>query len=307
VTASVDETSTRVSTRSRSAHPGPTSGGRRHGEPEWLPAKAAPALRFVRRRPPLWIEGVVLVWLLWVYDAVGNLAPLRVRAAVGHAAAVLHLERALHVSFEASLNRFASSHHMFGLAVSDYYDNAHFVVTLAVLAWLWIAHPNLYRRWRRALVILNVAGFAVFWLYPMAPPRMLAGFTDTVALTHAIGSWHSGGLSSDANQYAAMPSLHLAWAVWSAAAIWSIIRRWPIRGVALAHPLITLFAVLATANHLLTDSVAGMVTAGLAAVVEPALIPVIEGRSAARSGIDAESAMRSEHARVDSRSAREGP
>ncbi len=54
--------------------------------------------------------------------------------------------------------------------------------------------------------------FVVFWRYPVAPPRMLPGFTDVVASTHAFGSWHTGALASQANQLAAMPSLHIAWA-----------------------------------------------------------------------------------------------
>ncbi len=53
---------------------------------------------------------------------------------------------------------------------------------------------------------------------------MLDGFTDVVASTHALGSWHTGALASQANQLAAMPSLHIAWAVWCSVALWRITR-----------------------------------------------------------------------------------
>lgn len=223
-----------------------------------------PVREFVRARPKLWMEAVVVVWLLWLYDAVDNLSHVRAADAIGHAAGLLDLERRLHMSVELGLNHFTSGHHLFALVVADYYDNAHFVVTFGVLGWLWIARPDHYRDLRRALVLINLIGFAVFLGYPMAPPRMLPGFVDTVAATHAIGSWHSGGLASDANQYAAMPSLHLAWAVWSCIAVCSTTRWKPVRAAAIVYPLLTFFAVVATANHLVIDSLAGVATAFVA-------------------------------------------
>ena len=74
----------------------------------------------------------------------------------------------------------------------------------------------------------------VFWLYPVAPPRMLAGFTDVVASTHAFGSWHTGALASHANQFAAMPSLHMAWAAWCTLALWRATKRAWVRALAAA-------------------------------------------------------------------------
>ena len=247
----------------------------------WRAVLAASA-GFLHRRPPLWAEALVIVWLLWIYDAISNLSPLRVDAALGHAASILHVEASLHLNLEPSLNAIVSAHHWLALSVADYYDNAHFVVTFAVLAWLWAARPGHYRRWRCVLVVSNLIGFAVFWAYPMAPPRMLPGFVDTVAASHAIGSWHSGGLAADANQYAAMPSLHVAWAAWSALAVWATSRRRVVRTVAAIYPLLTAFAVIATANHLLVDSAAGLATAGAATSIEPALART--WRSVRRSG-----------------------
>jgi hypothetical protein len=253
----------------------------------WHPAVPVIAA-FVRRRAPLWREAIVIVWLLWIYDAVNNLSPLRITAALDHTRGLLLLEATAHVDVERTLNTFTSAHHLLALVVSDYYDNAHFVVTFAVLAWLWIARPGDYRRWRNVLVVANLIGFVVFWCYPMAPPRMLGGFVDTVAVSHAIGSWHSGGLAADANQYAAMPSLHTAWAAWSGLAVWATTRRTLVRAVATVYPLLTVVAVLATANHLLIDSAAGLATAAVAVAVEASLArtrPVLRLRPAARGVI----------------------
>jgi hypothetical protein len=223
----------------------------------------------VQRRSRWWVEVLTIGWLLWVYDAITNLAPLRLHAALAHAGDVLGLERTLHIDPERALDRWLAGHHTLGLAISDYYDNAHFVVTLSLLGWLWWRRADLYRPLRNSLVLVNVLAFLVFWLYPVAPPRMLAGFTDVVASTHAIGSWHSGALASQANELAAMPSLHIAWALWCTVALWRLSRRAWVRGIALAYPCLTAAAVLMTGNHFVLDILAGALVMALAlALVE---------------------------------------
>ena len=201
-----------------------------------------------------------------MYDAITNLAPLRLHLALGNAWGVLHLEQSLHIDPELGLDRWLSAHHTLALIVSDYYDNAHFVVTLALLGWLWWRRADIYRPLRSSLVLVNVIGFLVFWLYPLAPPRMLTayGFTDVVASSHAFGSWHTGALASQANQLAAMPSLHIAWAAWCALVLWRLSERRWVRFGAVAYPVLTTLAVLATANHFVLDVLAGLLTLALA-------------------------------------------
>jgi PAP2 superfamily len=212
-----------------------------------------------------------------VYDAITNLAPLRLHAALGHGEGVLALERTLGMDPELSLDRWLSAHHTFALAVSDYYDNAHFVVTLGLLGWLWWRRADIYRPLRNTLVLVNVIAFAVFWLYPVAPPRMLTqdGFSDVVASTHAFGSWHTGALASNANQLAAMPSLHMAWAAWCALVLWRLSTLVWVRGLALVYPCVTAFAVLATGNHYVLDVIAGLLTFGVAMLLVDPVGPAI--------------------------------
>jgi PAP2 superfamily len=213
------------------------------------------------------VEVGVIVWLLWVYDATTDLAPLRLNLALAHARDVLHLERALHLDPELSLDRWLAGHHTLGLILSDYYDNAHFIVTLGVLGYLWWRRPDLYRPLRNVLVLTNVLAFIVFWRYPVAPPRMLHGFTDVVAASGAFGSWHTGALASQANQLAALPSLHIAWAGWCTLAVWRITTRLWVRVVAVVYPCITALAVLATGNHFLFDILAGLVTLAVSVLI----------------------------------------
>jgi hypothetical protein len=243
-----------------------------------LAAEAVPSLQAAPRVPTRtrwWVDGLTIVWLCWVYDAITNLAPLRLHAAIGNAWGVLHLEQSLHLDPELGLDRWLAGHHTLALLVADYYDNAHFIVTLGLLGWLWWRRTDLYRPLRNSLVLVNLLGFLVFWRYPVAPPRMLSsyGFTDVVASTHAFGSWHSGALASHANQLAAMPSLHMAWAAWCTVALWRMTRRRWVRVLAVLYPCLTAVAVLATGNHFLLD-----IVGGLAAIAVALLVVAAAGR-----------------------------
>jgi hypothetical protein len=227
-----------------------------------LPRPGAPA------RTRWWLEALTIVWLGWVYDATTNLAPLRMGAALGHARGILSLEQTIGIAPERSLDTWLAGHQTLGLVLSDYYDNAHFVVTLGLLGWLWWARADVFRGLRNSLILINLLGFIVFWRYPVAPPRMLDGFTDVVASTHAIGSWHDGALASHANQLAAMPSLHIAWAVWCTLAVWQVSTRVWVRALAVFYPCLTGFAVVSTGNHFVLDIVGGvLVTLAAFAIV----------------------------------------
>ncbi len=236
------------------------------------------------RRTRLWVEALVIAWLCWVYDAINNLAPVRLHAALAHGWGVLHLERSLGLDPELTLNRWLIHHHTVGLLLSDYYDNAHFIVTLGLLGWLWYRRADIYRPLRNTLVAINVIGLAVFWLYPTAPPRLLpgSGFNDVVASTHAFGGWHTGSLAVVANQFAALPSLHMAWAVWCSLVMWSMSSRLWVRCVAVLYPCVTCLAVLATGNHYLFDVLAGVATTALAVVLVRALEAAWRSRGALR-------------------------
>ncbi len=219
-------------------------------------------------RPRWWLDALVIAWLCFLYDIVANFAPLRLHAAIDHGRGLLGVERLLRIDPELALNRWLTAHHVLASVLSYYYDNAHFVVTLGLLGWLWWRRVEDYRPLRDMLVLINLIGLAVFWLYPVAPPRMLAGFEDVVAASHTLGSWHTGSLASAANQLAAMPSLHMAWAAWCGVVLWRIAPRARVgRTLALLYPCLTALAVMATGNHYLLDVLAGVATAALAALL----------------------------------------
>ncbi|MDG3010298.1 inositol phosphorylceramide synthase [Rhodococcus sp. D2-41] len=211
------------------------------------------------KRPPLWGEVLVVVALAWGYDLIEGLAPARRATALAHGQDLLVLEQWLRVDVEADLNSaLLRAGSVVELAADYYYAMLHFAVTFAVLGWLYLRRPAGYRRWRNILVVVNAVALVVFWLYPVAPPRLLSGFVDTVVADHTLGSWGSPAASS-ANVYAAMPSLHVAWALWCAAAIAATARHGWVRSVVWIYPLLTGVVVIATANHYLLDTLAAVV------------------------------------------------
>jgi hypothetical protein len=208
-----------------------------------------------------WWELLIVLWLYFLYDIINNLSPVSESAALQHASDILRLERATGLDIERGANDWLVSHEFVGSVLSNFYNLAHIWITLTLIVFLWSKRRPLYADLRNSLVLFNLIGFAVFWLYPVAPPRMLAGFTDVVEQTGAISSFHSGALAPAANQFAAMPSLHIAWAMWCVVAVY---RASPGRGwrVAIwAHMALTVVAVVATANHFVLDIVGGALTA----------------------------------------------
>lgn len=184
-------------------------------------------------------------------------------AAFAHAAELWRAERRLHLTAEPCLNHLAAVHSVLAEAAGYYYGLAHFLVTPLVLAWLYLRRPAAFPRLRSGLVLATAAANVVFWAWPAAPPRFsVPGMTDILVTRDILGAAHPHGATSLVNLYAAMPSLHVAWAAWCALAVVTASRgRW--RRLAWLYPAITTLVVLASANHFLLDAGGGLAVAGL--------------------------------------------
>jgi membrane-associated phospholipid phosphatase len=250
-----------------------------------LQTRVAQRLR-LRPGPPgarSWVDVLFVAWLGWLYDPINNLAAVRQRLAESNARGLLHVERSLHLAPERSLNRWLAAHHTLSQVTVFWYENVHGVVLIAAFVLLWWLRPDLLRRLRAVLAIVSLAALAVFWSYPVAPPRMLVtdGYVDLVAIVDHQPVWHAGAVSVDSNQLAAFPSLHLAWGVWASLTLWAMTRRRWLRALAVAYPVVTLFAVMATGNHFLLDAVAGTLLTLLVAALASRLAAWRRGRPAA--------------------------
>jgi hypothetical protein len=190
--------------------------------------------------------------------------------ALDNAHRVIDAERVLHVFHEPAVQGWFLDNQSLLVAVNAYYHVAHYVAPIAVLVFLRARHRERLRRAQAVLAAtmgLALVGFAVF---PLAPPRLVPGYGFVDTIHEPRSTWDTPvqpprgtyyGFAS--NQFAAMPSVHFAWPVWAAWAAVPLVRRRTVRTALVLHVLLTLLAVVATANHWFLDLAAG---AGLVAL-----------------------------------------
>ena len=239
-----------------------------------------PSRRMAIPRPVWWREVVYVICFYGVYSYVrntfGSSSRLGVSAgrAVANATRVVDVERSLGLFFEERLQRWFLDWAWFLRFWNIFYGSFHFVVTIAVLVVLFVTRPNRYRLYRNILAATTAIALVGFALFPLMPPRLLGGpppygadlssyeFVDTLEAVGGLWSFGSGAVSKISNQWAAMPSLHMAWALWCTSAIVPVARRRVTKVLLLAYPAVTLFAIVVTANHYWLDAVAGALTLG---------------------------------------------
>lgn len=195
----------------------------------------------------------LLVGLFAAYSIVRNVSGDDFAAAVENSGRVLNLEALVGLPHEASIQAGLLNYPNALRAANFYYMWAHFPVTGLFLVWAWTFHRRHFPVIRNTIIIVTGAGLAIHVLYPLAPPRMLPGFIDT-GITFGPSPYALGNAAETANQLAAMPSLHVGWALLVALSYVAISdHRW--RFLALGHPLLTAFVVVLTANHYWTDAI----------------------------------------------------
>lgn len=228
----------------------------------------APAVRTrtARTRAPVGRAGLrelgILALVYVGYAASRVLADDSLAPAVARAVRILDLERTLHLDVEADLNRWFLEHDTIGVAASFHYASAHYLLTLLVVVWLYARHRAAYGPARLALVGATGVALLAYLVMPTAPPRLMDGWTDLLAVHSATGWWGGEasapqGLGWLTNQLAAFPSMHAGWALWVALAVSHVTRRRAVATLAWAHALVTAVVVVGTGNHWVLDVVAG--------------------------------------------------
>ncbi|MEW2547213.1 phosphatase PAP2 family protein [Streptomyces sp. NPDC047002] len=228
-------------------------------------------------RPGLrwWIEILLLAVVYAAYSAGRLLVRGDISGAVHHGLAILHIEQHLRIDPERLLNHVFTRTAVLGVPADFVYASLHYVVTPAVLLWLYRRRPAHYRRARTWLMLSTMLGLIGFTLVPTAPPRLLGtgyGFVDTMAHYSSYGWWGGQasaprGLGGITNQYAAMPSLHVGWALWCGAVLWRHAKTPAVRWLGAAYPVVITLVVVGTANHYLLDAVAGVFVMAVGALL----------------------------------------
>jgi hypothetical protein len=220
------------------------------------------------QRRSLWHPLVVLPELAWMLALIFGYSLARlfvVDAATGYRNAhhLWAVERALQLPSETGFQRlFLHTPGVLRVA-NEYYASAHFPLTAVFLFWIYVFRHDSWRWVRNAMTVLTASCLLIEALLPMAPPRLVPAFgmADTgVLLGQSVYPARTN--SGVANQFAAMPSVHVGWALLVALGVILVTRsRW--RWLALLHPVLTAVVVTVTANHYWAD---GIVAALLVAV-----------------------------------------
>jgi hypothetical protein len=207
-------------------------------------------------------EALLIALLITIYQGVRHLAIGHFGEATHHAEWVWRLERATYLPNEATLQRWVLNWPGAARLANLYYVGVHFPGTTAALVWLFLRHRAVYLHTRTELVVLTSAGLMVHVFFPLAPPRLVPGLgmVDTML---AVGpSAYSSPNTGFANQFAAMPSLHIGWAILVAVGLLRTSRsRW--RWLILLHPMLTTTVVVVTANHYWLDGMIAALLLGL--------------------------------------------
>jgi hypothetical protein len=271
---------------------------------------AAPArLRPAAPRLRWWREVVYTVGIYLVYSTVrnqfGSAGGPDGHAngiAYGHALDIIQIERVIGLYVEPALQRWYLDLPADGWIGfwNVFYGTAHFIVTAVALIWLYRRDKVRYPVWRNTLAFTTVFALVGFASFSLMPPRLLdetfdrfgpppevndeaaehGNMVDTLATYPTFWSFDSETMKDISNQYAAMPSLHIAWATWAALVLLPMVRRRWVRALVWLHPFATLFCIMVTANHYWIDALGGLVILGAGYLAGRALAGYWDRRTA---------------------------
>jgi membrane-associated phospholipid phosphatase len=209
-------------------------------------------------------------WLLfagayYLYRIVRGLVDGHPNVAYQHARDIVNFERGLHSFIEVDVQRWAIDHSVFIHVANWMYVNSHFLVTTTFLIWLYVARNHAYYFVRNMFMVAMVFALIGYVAFPAAPPRFLPewGFQDTVS--DFFGNAASQTASVLYNPYAAVPSMHVAFALMIAVPAVQLVRRRALKIAWSFYPLLVTFVVISTGNHFWLDAALGAVVAACSA------------------------------------------
>jgi hypothetical protein len=217
--------------------------------------------------------------VIGLYFLLRGAAPDRLDFSVTVTRHLVGWEKAAHLFWEPRVQELSIRWYPVKETANFVYAYMHFPVLAVVGGWLWFRDRNSFRFMRNVMFISMVIGLFFYWVFPAAPPRLMAahgydlGFIDTVfgGDTHVNYAQPSLIL----NEYAAIPSFHFGWIAMAAAAIWANTRSVTLRSFALTLTVVMTWAIVASANHLFIDMALG----GLVIVVSWQLARRVEQRT----------------------------
>jgi hypothetical protein len=222
--------------------------------------------------PHGWLDALRQVSLFaaayFAYRLVRGLVEGDANVAFAHARDLISLERTLHLFVEPSIQAWASGSHGLMLVASWIYVNAQTTVTFGALLYIYLRHNRNFYFVRNMFMIAMAIALVGYTVFPTAPPRFMPewGFVDSVSdFTHVNVSHASAAATALFNPYAAVPSMHVAFALMVGWPLARLARHRVVKVLWLLYPFLMAFVIVVTANHFIFDALLGAATAGLSA------------------------------------------
>jgi hypothetical protein len=201
------------------------------------------------------------------YQLVRGLSEGREHIAFANAERLIDIQRSLGAFFEPGFQQALLEYDWLINMANFLYMNTHFVVTTSFLVWLYLFRNDHFYFVRNMFLVAMAVALVGYGLYPTAPPRLMPefGFTDTIAAYTGV-TQDAGTVSLLVNQYAAVPSMHIAFSLMIAVPGMRLAGHPVTRTLWSAYPLLVFFVIVVTANHFWLDAAAGAAVASAAAV-----------------------------------------
>jgi len=215
----------------------------------------------------------ILIGVDIAYELVRGIADSQRADAIVHGQQVIDLERATSTFFEPSLQDFFLPAQWIVDLANQIYLNAQFSIAIGFLVWLYLFRNDSYYFVRNMFVVAMGLALIGYTLYPTAPPRMFPeyGFTDTITDFSNVN--HDSALAKIfINPYAAVPSMHCAFALMIGGTGVMVCRHWWSRTFWAMWPILVLWVVIVTANHYWVDAALGWIVAITAALIAQRLV-----------------------------------
>jgi PAP2 superfamily len=231
----------------------------------------AGAARWLSVRHSLVVEAVSVLALYATYEAARGLVAGNRRVAIEHAHAVASLERKLNLFVEPNVQHAISQVPLMLTMLGSAYLTLHLSLTAGVLVWLHQRRPTIFPQVRTTLLAASGLALIGFVSFPTAPPRLAGvGVHDTVSNGHV--NLNKGLISSLYNPFAAIPSMHIGYALIVAAALSRLGSTRTTRIAGVLYPVLVLLVIVATGNHFFFDAAAGVVVAAAAYPLASAIL-----------------------------------
>jgi hypothetical protein len=226
-----------------------------HLSSRWLPQGWLDALR----------QLALFASAYYFYRIVRGVVDGQTALAFDHARDLVGIERGVGLFFEPGLQHWALGHNWLVDAANWSYVNSHFMVTTTFLIWLYLARNESYYYVRNMFMVAMGLALLLYVAYPTAPPRFLPewGFSDTVS--DAVGQASANNVNVLYNPYAAVPSMHVAFALMIGIPAFKVVRNHYLKALWATYPVFVSFVVLVTGNHFWIDAALGAMVAAVSA------------------------------------------